>query len=294
MKYSVMYRGFLTSCNYGCGYCPFAKRIESRSQLLRDRISLARFTDWVSRQPDHDWRILFTPWGEALVRPWYREAMIRLSLLPNVVAVTAQTNLSCAIKWVSKCNLEHVGFWATYHPTEADSSAFISKVMQLRNLGASLSVGMVAVPTFFDHIEQIRKRLPPDIYMWLNAQQPRSRPYREDEISRLSEIDPHFRLTLRREPSLGKPCRTGELTFTVDGCGDMWRCHFVDDIIGNIYAPDWRSALRPRPCPNRFCNCFLGKAQLQAEQLSPVFGDQLLERVASGSSHSRYAGKGSA
>jgi hypothetical protein len=280
MMYSLMYRGFLTSCNYGCCYCPFAKRVESRGRLQRDKDSVGRFTGWISQQVDQQWKILFTPWGEALVRPWYRDAMMRLSHLPNVVSVTAQTNLSCDIKWLRQCDETRIGLWATFHPTEAVASDFIRKVLQLRDWGVRLSVGMVAVPEFLNEIEAMRRQLPPEIYMWLNAQQPRSRPYRDDEVAKLSEVDPHFRLTLRRQPSLGKVCRTGEWTFTVDGYGDMRRCHFVDEIIGNIYTADWQSALRPRSCPNRFCDCFLGKAQLQADRLSPFFGDYLLDRVA--------------
>ena len=67
--------------------------------------------------------------------------------------------------------------------------------------------------------------------------------------------------------------------FTVDGEGDMRRCHFVDEVIGNIHDPDWEQALQPRRCPNQFCDCFLGKAQLQADTLAPFFGATLLERL---------------
>ena len=149
----------------------------------------------------------------------------------------------------------------------------------LRDQGMRLSVGMVAVPEHFAQIVQMRGELPSDIYLWLNAQQPRSRPYTADETAQLTEIDPHFPLTVRRQSSLGRSCQTGENTFTVDGFGNMRRCHFVDDIIGSIFAPDWLASLQPRACPNRFCDCFLGKAQQQSGELQPFFGDQLLERV---------------
>jgi MoaA/NifB/PqqE/SkfB family radical SAM enzyme len=279
MTYSVMYRGHLTSCNYSCSYCPFAKRFETPIQLQRDKTSLQRFVDWMAAQTEERWKILFTPWGEALVRPWYRDALIELSHRPNVVSTTIQTNLSCNIDWIQYCNRDDVGFWATLHPTEVTATAFISKVVRLREWGVRLSVGMVAVPEFLDQIEEVRNRLPADVYMWLNAQQPRSKPYTDDQVSRLTMVDPHFRLTLRRERSFGKPCRTGETTFTVDGNGHMRRCHFVDEVIGNIYTSNWRSALQPRNCANQFCDCFLGKAQLQAEELWPFFGDRLLERT---------------
>src|SRR5439155_13329710 len=45
---SLLYRGPLSSCNYDCGYCPFAKRRETAAELARDRTALGRFVDWVA------------------------------------------------------------------------------------------------------------------------------------------------------------------------------------------------------------------------------------------------------
>ena len=47
---SILYRGPLSSCNYACGYCPFAKRRETREELAADARALGRFVDWVGRQ----------------------------------------------------------------------------------------------------------------------------------------------------------------------------------------------------------------------------------------------------
>ena len=49
---SILYRGPLSSCNYGCAYCPFAKHAETAAELDADRRALERFTDWVSRRGD--------------------------------------------------------------------------------------------------------------------------------------------------------------------------------------------------------------------------------------------------
>ncbi|MHC5543950.1 STM4011 family radical SAM protein, partial [Singulisphaera rosea] len=75
MSLSILYRGPLSSCNYGCDYCPFAKRHETASELAKDRRALERFTDWVSGREADRIAILFTPWGEALTRRWYRESL---------------------------------------------------------------------------------------------------------------------------------------------------------------------------------------------------------------------------
>ena len=139
MTYSLLYRGFLSSCNYSCGYCPFAKRMESRAQLHRDRQSVERFASWVVEQHSKQWKILFTPWGEALTRSWYRAAITRLSRLPQVQRVSAQTNLSCGVRWINNCNLERFSLWTTFHPSEVSAAAFAAKVMQLREQGVQLS-----------------------------------------------------------------------------------------------------------------------------------------------------------
>jgi MoaA/NifB/PqqE/SkfB family radical SAM enzyme len=281
VNFAVMYRGPLTSCNYSCHYCPFAKRTETAAQLVRDQSSLQRFTKWIGEQTSHQWKVLFTPWGEALVRHWYRNAIIELSKLSHVQSVAIQTNLSCGLDWISACHPERIAFWATFHAGQTQFELFVRKVRKLYERQVRLSVGMVAVPDHMSTIIRMRQELPSDVYLWLNAQQPRSRRYTDEEISQLTEIDPQFPITLRRARSFGEFCPAGETTFTVDGTGSMRRCHFVDEVIGNVYSPDWEMSLRPRPCPNRFCDCFLGKGQLHSKSLQPIFGEQLLERIAS-------------
>src|SRR4051812_7290966 len=69
LKLRILYRGPLSSCNYDCRYCPFAKRHETAAELGRDRGALQRFVAWLSQQFDVRFSILFTPWGEALTRP---------------------------------------------------------------------------------------------------------------------------------------------------------------------------------------------------------------------------------
>ena len=96
LKLSILYRGPLSSCNYDCHYCPFAKHHETAAELADDRRKLRRFVQWVGDRPASDEiRVFFTPWGEALTRRWYQEAIAELSHLPHVRKVAVQTNLSC-------------------------------------------------------------------------------------------------------------------------------------------------------------------------------------------------------
>lgn len=279
MNLAVQYRGPLTSCNYACTYCPFAKRAETPAQLQRDQDSIVRLVAWFGGQARHTWRILFTPWGEALVRAWYRRAIVELSRLPQVQSVAVQTNLSCDLRWLGECNPERVAFWATWHPSEAPLAKFRRQVQRVCDRGIRCSVGIVAVPDQLESVSELRSQLPDEIYLWINAQQPRRRPYSTAEVELLTRIDPQFPLTLKKIRSRDRFCQAGEASFTIDGSGDMRRCHFVAAPIGNIFQAEWEAALLPRPCPNQFCQCYLGKAQLEADRLAPFFGEQTLERI---------------
>lgn len=282
MNYSVLYRGPLASCNYGCTYCPFAKRVDSAAMLARDRAGLLSFERWITGQTLHQWQILFTPWGEALVRSWYRDTITRLAKLDHLESVAVQTNLSCGVRWLRECDAHKLALWVTYHPTEAKLNTFVHKVKQVRDAGVRLSVGMVAAPEFFDDIARLREALPAEIYLWINPQKPRKRPYTDREIDFLAAIDPHFKATSTAQRTFGLPCRTGSSSFTVDGEGAMRRCHFVEKVIGNINDADWESGLIPRPCPNRTCHCFLGLAHFEPLYLDAIYGETLLARIPNG------------
>ncbi|HBP23127.1 MAG TPA: radical SAM protein, partial [Planctomycetes bacterium] len=113
---TLLYRGSLISCNYGCDYCPFAKRRETRAEMERDRGEVERFVAWVKGEGQaHRLRILFTPWGEGLVRPWYQQALAELSRLEHVARVAIQTNLACGLSWTEDADRDALALWATYH-----------------------------------------------------------------------------------------------------------------------------------------------------------------------------------
>src|SRR5215469_4153283 len=79
MNLSILYRGPLSSCNYGCPYCPFAKHAETDEEHATDRRALERFLVWVEGRPQDRLSVFFTPWGEALIRKRYQQALVRLT-----------------------------------------------------------------------------------------------------------------------------------------------------------------------------------------------------------------------
>ncbi len=276
---SLLYRGRLSSCNYDCAYCPFAKTRDSRTTLQRDAADLARFVDWATQQTT-TLSVLFTPWGEGLVRRHYREAMIALSHLPQVRRVAIQTNLCIGTRWLDRVDTRSFALWCTYHPSQVSLSTFVGRCRDLRRRGIRFSVGMVALRELFDEIKVMRAALPADVPMWLNAYDQRTPDYYEvADVARLTVIDPHFGYSLAPPPSMGAACVTGESVLSVDGDGNVQRCHFVSEALGNLYDGSFAVRLGPRPCPNRVCDCFIGYVHRKDLPFAQDYAGGQLERV---------------
>ena len=279
MKLSILYRGPLSSCNYGCDYCPFAKHAETDEEHGADALALSRFLGWVELQREHQLSVFFTPWGEALVRKRYQRALVRLTNLPNVEKAAIQTNGSCRLDWVEECDKSRLGLWVTFHPTQTSRARFVARCEEMTRRGVRFSVGVVGMHEHKAEIEALRRELPRDVYLWLNAFKRQQGYYNDDDVRFMEAIDPLFALNNQRHASLGSRCRTGHSVFSVDGNGTMQRCHFVKMPIGNIYDANWETALQPRLCPNTSCGCHIGYVHMNDLPLYETFGDGVLERI---------------
>ena len=282
MDLTILYRGPLASCDYDCGYCPFAKRRDTPEQLRADRAALRRFATWVGAQTGDRISVLFTPWGEALTRSWYREALVELSHLPHVARVAVQTNLSCRLDWLEAADLDTLALWCTYHPDQVAFERFVGKHRGLVERGVRHSVGIVGQPEHLAAARRLRAALDPATYLWVNAAEGRA--YTDTEASQWAEIDPLFPVSRLPHASLGRACRTGESVISVDGEGRVRRCHFVSrsdpaEELGNLYDDSFRAALAPRTCPLRQCDCHIGYVHMPELGLYPIFGSGVLERI---------------
>ncbi len=276
-RLGILWRGPLDSCNYSCGYCPFAKRRGLRRVLDADRAALARFVGWVEKSAC-SLEILLTPYGEGLIWPWYRDALVRLSQLPHVRRIGIQTNGSAPMGFLSAANLGSVALWISWHPTEVTRERFAAKALALHDAGVRFSVGAVAVPGQIDAVEALRELLPAAIPMWINAQKPGVR-YDAEAVARWSRLDPGFPLDRHPHRTKGRRCVTGEEVVSVVGDGEIRRCHFVDDVLGNLYEADLDAILGPRPCPRARCDCYIGYANLPDLDLRGAYGEDLLTRM---------------
>jgi MoaA/NifB/PqqE/SkfB family radical SAM enzyme len=279
LQLSILYRGPLSSCNYACRYCPFAKHTETRQEHAADGVALSRFVEWVTQRQNDQLSILFTPWGEALIRRRYQQALIKLTSLPNIYKAAIQTNLSCKLDWVEACDKNKLALWATYHPSQISRSRFVAKCEELIQRGVRFSVGTVGLQENVAEIEALRKELPEHIYLWVNAYKRRLNYYTSELAERLEAVDPLFPINNQEHPSRGKLCQTGHTVISVDGEGVVRRCHFIKKPLGNIYEAGFEEILRPRSCTNATCGCHIGYVHLPELGLYERFGQGVLERI---------------
>lgn len=277
----ITYRGPLASCNYDCDYCPFAKTHDDAEKRKQDQLALESFVAWVKSRQDKDkFRILFTPWGEALVRKWYRKAMLELSWMPHVVKVVMQTNLSSPTHWMEESNTNSIALWTTYHPEEIKVDKFVEYTQKLSAMGVSYSVGIVGKKDNKKAIEKLRKLLNPDVYLWINAYKDQPDYYSDKDKEFFCNMDPLFMINNENYLSKGKQCRAATKAISVDGNGDVRPCNFVDEISGNIYRHELHSLLKNKYyCPNNLCDCYIGYIHLSSLKLHNVYGDRILERI---------------
>lgn len=276
----VLYRGPLTSCNYDCGYCPFAKAHDSVATLRADRAALQRFVVWATTQTRHRLTVLFTPWGEALTRSWYRTAMVSLSHLDHVERVAVQTNAAVRMGWTAEADLERLALWTTYHPGETSRVRFAATSHDLARRGVRHSVGVVGLPDHLDDARALRDELPEGVYLWVNAAEGHT--YTDAEAAAWGELDPLFAYSRTPHPSAGRPCSAGRDAVTVDGDGTVRRCHFLPDetgTLGNLYDDSYRPELRARTCPRDVCDCHIGYLHLDHLGLRDVFAGGWAERI---------------
>ncbi len=278
LNVSILYRGPLSSCNYGCTYCPFAKHRETREELEVDRQSLNRFVRFVEETPDVN-AVFFTPWGEALIRPWYHDAIQRLGACTQIKRVSAQTNLAYNPKWLAACDPAKIALWCTYHPTETDEQTFLKRCKMLNEMGIAFSVGAVAMREHIDQIESLRAALSPETYFWINAYKRQASYYSEIDITRLTAIDPLFPVNMVHFASLNRACGTGRRTISIDGEGNVYRCHFIKDRLGNIYQQPLSDILIDRACTAQSCGCHIGYVYIEDLNLQSIYREGILERI---------------
>lgn len=264
----VLYRGSLKGCNYDCSYCPFSKHRIGQKELQRDRQAWLRFVESVVKtEVSDDYQgFMVTPYGEALIYPWYWEGMAALSREEKTEVVGAQTNLSFALKesldYFEKSGgkLEKLRLWATFHPEMISPENFARKCIQVWKFGITVCAGAVGKPENLALVQKLRSLLPQEIYLWINKMDGLGRDYTEAEKASFLEIDPYFWQELIPVLADGRQCR--ERLF-VESDGRQRSCNIGRVIEGNWY--DKKTVPKKEAdggagfwhCTRKFCSCYL-------------------------------------
>ncbi|WP_053957194.1 STM4011 family radical SAM protein [Inediibacterium massiliense] len=278
----LYYRGVLSSCNYTCYYCPFAKKKASSVEIERDQKALMRFCKTIENILFKERiSIFFTPYGEAMTHPYYTKAMIQLAKLEKVRYISIQTNLSFDVNEFldaierSGVKKEKIKLWGSYHPTMVRAEEFAKKANQL-SLQIDICVGMVALSKRAQEIRELKKYLSPDIYLWLNGQAKHKIHYSLEDLSEFKEIDPFFPFEMNTRTSF-ETCRSGSQSYFIEANGDILPCHMNKRPIGDFYSLE--KNLKPFECHRKLCDCYLAYSNIKDIRMIRFFGNTLPVRI---------------
>jgi MoaA/NifB/PqqE/SkfB family radical SAM enzyme len=284
MTLIVLFRSRLEWCNYTCGYCPWnatLNRVES-DEFRVDAERVHRVIDRVAELPRRV-EFFITPKAEYLVLPYWRDAVARLLALPQVERVTVQTNLSFDVEaFLDSVDAGKLALWTTYHPTETDERGFAEleeKWRLLLNRAVPFSVGVVGTRENVAAAERLRDLLDRRVCVWVNAYKREGEYYTPQERERLRAVDPLFDLNDQHYPSLGRPCTAGQRAVYLDDEGDLRRCFFVGEVIGNLFRDGWATLPAPTSCPVKTCHCYVGHMHVVDLDFRAIYGDYLAARI---------------
>lgn len=281
---TLLYRGSLKSCNYHCSYCPFSKHPAAARELEKDKRQWISFVQSFTKKAPalNIHALMVVPYGEALIHPWYWEGLARISACTDMDAAGAQTNLSFPIQeslahFVRYSgNLEKLRLWCTFHPEMATAEAFAERCIRLADAGVSLCAGAVGVPEHIRLLQQLRKKLPETIYLWINKMDGQKRPYSQEEQKAFLDIDPYFLQELTPVRADADKCR-GRLF--VDENQRLHTCN-LSPALGTDWNTLCSNLLIPRPqCRRRVCSCYLAYAGRSDFAGRRLFGPYPLFRI---------------
>ena len=249
----LLYRGSLKSCTYQSSYCPFSKHRRSERELWKDQ---SQWMDLVRRAEERPVRTLMVvPYGEALIHPWYWEGLGRITALPGLQAAGAQTNGSFPVQESLERfrkaggELDKLRLWVTFHPEMVSVRTFAETCTMLREEGVRLCAGAVGVPGNLELLKELRRKLPEDLYLWVNRMDGLRRSYTAEEREAFCAVDPYFERELADVPPEPDQCR-GRLF--LEGDGRRKTCNI------SRYRPDPLEEGYGEPlCKSRRCSCYL-------------------------------------
>ncbi len=275
---TLSYRGSLKSCNYRCHYCPFSKNPKSERQLVKDRAALERFCRETEQYEDIG--VMFLPYGEALIHDYYLQQIARLTRRSGVQFVACQTNLSFNIDHLSEYEIDvsKLKLWCSFHPTQTSVTDFVRQCEKLAQHNISFCVGAVGDTEALPVIRELRARLDPSVYLWINDMDGKPEPYSREIVQAFTDIDPLFELELSYLPADTDKCRAGQDSFFINENGDVFACNISREPMGNIYRQSL-ARMNVRGCKARACSCYLAYSNRKDLNRLEVFGPNRTFRI---------------
>lgn len=244
----------------------------SKKELEKDKEALYKF---VNKLENIDFvkpiDLLFVPYGEALIHDYYQKTICELSKKDFINKVGIQTNLSFDIKnWLkSDLDFSKIYIWATFHNSMTDIDEFVEKV-KILNSYHNICVGVVGNPEDSTIINELRHKLPVQVYMWVNKMDGLGRKYTDEEFEFFCEIDPMF---INEFNEKNEECNAHTTDIFVRENGEILNCNRTRKKLGNIYDDDF---VNSSYCNNK-CDCYL--AYSHKKNFSKFFDDNYLFRV---------------
>jgi hypothetical protein len=118
--------------------------------------------------------------------------------------------------------------------------------------------------------------------LWVNAYQREPDYYSDAELEEVRSIDPYFDLNNQDFPSRGRPCGAGQRAVYLDDDGNLRRCFFVGDVIGNLFVDGWRHLDAAQACPRSGCHCYVGHMHIVELDFRSIYGRDLAVRIPRG------------
>ena len=252
------YRGSLRSCNYACSYCPFSKRSHSEAALRRDRERLFRFVSYMRENKEAGGAVQIVPYGEALIHPYYWEALAALSRSGRIDAVGAQSNFSFPVEKMLSVYEERGGareklrLWGTFHPAMTSAEDFAGQCRKIRERNVTFCAGAVGVPENISEIQRLRELLPNEIYLWINRMDGLKRSYTETEKQAFLAIDPYFSRELLGHRADDSRCTDSVF---VEADGTLKGCVLCHRGFGNLY--EGGADKTDFACVRKECGCYM-------------------------------------
>ena len=242
MNLSILYRGPLSSCNYACDYCPFAKRPETPDRTrarprvpgavrrLGARSRFGRASACCSRRGARRWSargIRTRSRHSRECRTWRRPRSRRTSRASSTGSSVRQDRSSrCGVRFTRR---------------ETTRDRFLAKCRELIARGVRFSVGVVGLKEHLAEIAALAPRTAAGRVPLGERVQARTGLLHAGDDRR---PDAHRPAVPAQQPAITRaaatPCRAGASAISVDGDGTMRRCHFIKEPIGNIYDAEFR------------------------------------------------------